>query len=466
MTVTVMTVVMTTVTAAHRKQLTCPSGSCDLGDSGTCQKMDRQRVVAPSLRAGPPAPLTPPGLQREVEDDTMASLLDQDRDRVTSTHTNPLFDISMSHGDIYNFQPEELKRVRTRRPWCLRLVVFYLLLQTALNAFLLYKVFTLESSVYEPKTGRLTSANENPPPDGGSGGLQVQVHNNTEETRSLKSRLWTVQNQVDRVCGAGGQLSSLRDHVNLLNSTTNSLAAKVTAAGQRPGPPGPPGNAGLPGEPGLKGDPGAAGPPGLKGDSGLKGDPGEPGSVGPAGSAGAQGSKGERGAPGPQGMGIKGEQGEPGAAGSAGSKGDAGLAGVAGPPGEKGDSGGEGPAGPPGPPGPPGEPGTAGVKGEPASDLPVRLVPGKTRGRVEVLHNRIWGTVCDDNFDTLDGRVICKMLGFSTATEVYTAAAGSGQIWLDDLRCSGTESDIFACAHNGIGVNNCNHNEDAGLQCA
>ncbi|XP_053732270.1 macrophage receptor MARCO isoform X2 [Synchiropus splendidus] len=381
-------------------------------------------------------------LHQEVQDDTMASIQDQDQDRVTSTHTNPLFDISMGHADIYSFQAEDLKRVRTRRPWLLRLVVFYLLLQTGLNAFLLYKVFTLESSVHEPKIGRLTSSNENPPPDDGSGGLQVLVRNNTEATRSLRSRLWTLQNQVDSVCGAGGQLTRLRDHINLLNSTTNSLEAKVTSIGQRPGPPGPAGSTGLPGEPGLKG---------------------------PQGPSGAQGSKGERGAPGQQGVAMKGETGAPGAAGSVGSKGDAGAPGPAGPPGlsgEKGDSGSEGPAGPPGPPGPAGEPGAPGTKGDPGSDMLVRLVPGKSRGRVEVLHNRVWGTVCDDNFDTLDGRVVCKMLGFTTATEVFTAPAGSGQIWLDDLRCSGTEADIFSCPHNGIGVNNCKHNEDVGVQCA
>ncbi|KAM8858152.1 LOW QUALITY PROTEIN: uncharacterized protein marco, partial [Synchiropus picturatus] len=460
-------------------------------------------------------------LHQEVEDHTMASILDQDRDQdrdgVTSTHTNPLFDISMGHGDIYSFQAEDLKRVRRRRPWLLRLLVFYLLLQTALNAFLLYKVFTLESSVHEPKTGRLTSSNENPPPDDGSGDLQVLVRNNTEETSSLRSRLWTLQNQVDSVCGAGGQLTRLRDHVDLLNSTTNSLEAKVTSIAQRPGPPGPAGSTGLPGAPGLKGDPGAAGVPGLKGDSGLKGEAGEPGPAGPQGPSGAQaktvvmcvclsacardlcfrfalnrkllvtcfennvltqrfhflcvcsGSKGERGAPGQQGVAMKGEKGAPGAAGSVGSKGDAGAPGPAGPPGlsgEKGDSGREGPAGPPGAPGPAGEPGAPGTKGDPGSDMMVRLVPGTNRGRVEVLHNRVWGTVCDDNFDTLDGTVICKMLGFTAATEVFTAPAGSGQIWLDDLRCSGSEADIFSCPHNGVGVNNCKHNEDVGVQCA
>lgn len=61
----------------------------------------------------------------------------------------------------------------------------------------------------------------------------------------------------------------------------------------------------------------------------------------------------------------------------------------------------------------------------------VRLVPGSNRGRVEVRHQGVWGTVCDDNFNNVDGKVICRMLGFTTATSVFTASPGKILVRLD-----------------------------------
>lgn len=38
-------------------------------------------------------------------------------------------------------------------------------------------------------------------------------------------------------------------------------------------------------------------------------------------------------------------------------------------------------------------------------------------------------------------------------------------IVLDNLQCTGTEISLINCTHNGIGVHNCGHIEDAGVQC-
>ena len=42
---------------------------------------------------------------------------------------------------------------------------------------------------------------------------------------------------------------------------------------------------------------------------------------------------------------------------------------------------------------------------------------------------------------------------------------GTGQIILDELRCTGTESRLIDCPHNGVLRHDCGHSEDAGVRC-
>ena len=49
----------------------------------------------------------------------------------------------------------------------------------------------------------------------------------------------------------------------------------------------------------------------------------------------------------------------------------------------------------------------------------VRLIGGKNKqeGRVEVLHDGQWGTVCDDEWGLKEATIVCKELGFGKAVK-------------------------------------------------
>ncbi|KAB1271013.1 putative DMBT1-like protein [Camelus dromedarius] len=98
----------------------------------------------------------------------------------------------------------------------------------------------------------------------------------------------------------------------------------------------------------------------------------------------------------------------------------------------------------------------------------VRLVdgPGQCSGRVEVLFQGTWGTVCDDLWDLAEASVVCRQLQCGQAVAAPLAAhfgAGSGKIVLDNVQCAGSESHLGQCRHRGEAGHDCRHLEDAGI---
>ena len=88
---------------------------------------------------------------------------------------------------------------------------------------------------------------------------------------------------------------------------------------------------------------------------------------------------------------------------------------------------------------------------------------------MEVYINGEWGTVCGYSWDPLDSKVVCQQLGYKGVSRTYSDSsrhnfgAGTGQSWLDGLRCNGSEASLLQCPSGVVGV--CPHSRDVGVVC-
>lgn len=126
-------------------------------------------------------------------------------------------------------------------------------------------------------------------------------------------------------------------------------------------------------------------------------------------------------------------------------------------------------------------------------DGDVRLMNGSIaqEGRVEVCHDNIWGAVCADGFNRIDGYVVCKELNLGNSGKVthisyilymYTGVSidvfaeptiytnsyfgdGNLPIVYSNLQCQGYESSVLDCAKDLYGEFSCSSRNVAGVTC-
>ena len=99
--------------------------------------------------------------------------------------------------------------------------------------------------------------------------------------------------------------------------------------------------------------------------------------------------------------------------------------------------------------------------------LETRIIgEGAHTGRVEVLHNGQWGTICTVGWDTTDAQVACRDAGYPYLAGL-TYSFGFGKIWLSNIECDGSETKLSDCPHPGWGNVNrlCTHQYDIGVEC-
>uniref|UniRef100_A0A3P9MP12 SRCR domain-containing protein n=1 Tax=Oryzias latipes TaxID=8090 RepID=A0A3P9MP12_ORYLA len=100
----------------------------------------------------------------------------------------------------------------------------------------------------------------------------------------------------------------------------------------------------------------------------------------------------------------------------------------------------------------------------------VRLKDGSSRcsGRLEVMSNNWWSSVCEDDFDLLDAEVVCRELGCGAPSVLQGALYGEAEapILSREFLCEGHESVLLDCGSSWRKTKACPPDKAVGLTCS
>jgi len=103
--------------------------------------------------------------------------------------------------------------------------------------------------------------------------------------------------------------------------------------------------------------------------------------------------------------------------------------------------------------------------------FPIALVNGDvpSEGRLLVLINGTFGSVCDDGFGFVEAQVACRQLNYTYAERValfgeFGTGDASEPIYFDEVTCTGDENYLYECSYTAS--HDCYHFEDVGVVCS
>ena len=92
-------------------------------------------------------------------------------------------------------------------------------------------------------------------------------------------------------------------------------------------------------------------------------------------------------------------------------------------------------------------------------------------GRIEVLHNGIWGTInsFDNPLSFTEGRVVCQQLGYHDALRILNLEevpdAWKKINWAKNITCNGNENRLQNCSWSLDNDEYVHHSNDGGVIC-